>query len=114
MAKELKVIPLSLKEANEFVTKYHRHNKKCTGHKFSIGAEYKGKLVGVAIIGRPVARKLDDKFTLEINRNCVYKLIIFKYRLNFFLIIALTNFYIFDNLVIFHIFYFKIDSLSLS
>ena len=71
MAKELKVIPLSLKEANEFVTKYHRHNKKCTGHKFSIGAEFKGKLVGVAIIGRPIARKLDNKFTLEINRNCV-------------------------------------------
>ena len=71
MAKNLIVIPLSLKQANEFVTKYHRHNKKCTGHKFSIGAEYKGKLVGVAIIGRPVARKLDNQFTLEINRNCV-------------------------------------------
>ena len=55
MAKNLKVIPLSLKEANEFVTKHHRHNKKCTGHKFSIGAEYQGKLVGVAIVGRPVA-----------------------------------------------------------
>jgi|TARA_Y100000296_G_C4991886_1_gene165814 hypothetical protein len=71
MAKELKCIPLSLKEANEFVTKHHRHNKKCTGHKFSIGAEYKGNLVGVVIVGRPVARKLDDRFTLEINRNCV-------------------------------------------
>ena len=71
MASKLKVIPLSLKEANEFITKHHRHNKKCAGHKFSIGAEYKGKLVGVAIIGRPVARKLDNKFTLEINRNCV-------------------------------------------
>ena len=71
MAKHLKVIPLSLKEANEFVTKNHRHNKKCTGHKFSIGAEYQGKLVGVAIVGRPVARKLDNRFTLEINRNCV-------------------------------------------
>ena len=71
MAKNLKVIPLSLREANEFVTKNHRHNKKCTGHKFSIGAEYQGKLVGVAIVGRPVARKLDNRFTLEINRNCV-------------------------------------------
>ena len=71
MAKELKVIPLSLKEANKFVTKHHRHNKNCRGHKFSIGAEYQGKLVGVAIVGRPVARKLDNRFTLEINRNCV-------------------------------------------
>ena len=71
MSKLLKVIPLSLKEANKFVTKHHRHNKKCAGHKFSIGAEHQGRIVGVAIIGRPVARKLDNKYTLEINRNCV-------------------------------------------
>jgi hypothetical protein len=71
MAKFLQVVPLSLKEANDFVTKYHRHNKKCQGHKFSLGAKYDEKLVGVVIVGRPVARKLDDKLTLEINRNCV-------------------------------------------
>ena len=71
MAKNLKVVPLSLKEANEFVTKYHRHNKKCQGHKFSLGAIFKNKLVGVVIVGRPVSRKLDNKLTLEINRNCV-------------------------------------------
>lgn len=71
MAKELSLIPLSLKEANEFVTKHHRHNKRCVGHKFSIGAIYKNNLVGVVIVGRPVARKLDNRFTLEINRNCV-------------------------------------------
>ena len=71
MAKELSVIPLSLKEANEFVTKYHRHNKKCAGHKWSIGAIFKNELVGVIIVGRPVSRKLDNRFTLEVNRNCV-------------------------------------------
>ena len=71
MAKNLKVVPLSLKEANEFVSKYHRHNKKCQGHKFSLGAVFENKLVGVVIVGRPVSRKLDDKLTLEINRNCV-------------------------------------------
>ena len=71
MAKKLKIVPLSLKEANEFVTKYHRHNKKCQGHKFSLGAIFENKLVGVVIVGRPVSRKLDDKLTLEINRNCV-------------------------------------------
>ena len=71
MAKELSVIPLSLKEANEFVTKYHRHNKKCAGHKWSIGAIFKDELVGVIIVGRPVSRKLDNRFTLEVNRNCV-------------------------------------------
>ena len=35
---------------------------------------YKNKLVGVAIVGRPVSRRLDDRFTLEINRNCVLDL----------------------------------------
>ena len=71
MAKELSIIPLTLKEANEFVTKHHRHNKKCAGHKWSVGAIYKNKLVGVIIVGKPIARKLDNRFTLEINRNCV-------------------------------------------
>ena len=71
MAKELSIIPLTLREANEFVTKYHRHNKRCAGHKWSVGAIHKGKLVGVIIVGRPVSRKLDNRFTLEVNRNCV-------------------------------------------
>ena len=71
MAKELSIIPLTLKEANEFVTKHHRHNKKCAGHKWSVGAIYKNKLVGVIIVGKPIARKLDNRFTLEVNRNCV-------------------------------------------
>ena len=71
MSKLLKVIPLSLKEANEFVTQHHRHNKRCAGHKFSLGAMFQDRLVGVVIVGRPVARKLDRDLTLEISRNCV-------------------------------------------
>ena len=71
MAKELKCIPLTLKEANAFVKEHHRHNKECRGHRFSIGAIYKNKLVGVAIIGRPVSRNFDFRFVSEINRNCV-------------------------------------------
>lgn len=71
MSKLLKVVPLSLKQANEFVTKHHRHNKRCAGHKFSLGAMFQDHLVGVVIVGRPVARKLDKDLTLEISRNCV-------------------------------------------
>jgi hypothetical protein len=41
-----------------------------TGRKFALGAAVDGKLVGVAIAGRPVARKLDDGKTLEILRVC--------------------------------------------
>jgi hypothetical protein len=65
------VQPLTLADANAFVTEHHRHNKAVQGHKFSIGATVDGQLVGVAITGRPVARKLDDRMTVEVTRLCV-------------------------------------------
>lgn len=65
------IVPLKLKEANEFVRNFHRHNRPVVGHVFSIGASDGSKLVGVAICGRPVARMLDDGVTLEVLRLCV-------------------------------------------
>ena len=62
--------PISLKQANEFVSNHHRHNKPVAGHKFSIGLFDDDKLIGVAICGRPVARMADDGLTLEILRVC--------------------------------------------
>jgi hypothetical protein len=61
---------VSLSAANGFVTALHRHHKKVQGHKFSLSAVYEGRVVGVAIVGRPVARKRDDGRTLEITRLC--------------------------------------------
>ncbi len=66
----MEAIPLHLREANEFVAQHHRHNNPTVGGKFALGAALDGKLVGVAIAGRPVARKLDDGKTLEILRVC--------------------------------------------
>ncbi|BDE87610.1 hypothetical protein CE91St42_20680 [Oscillospiraceae bacterium] len=66
----LNLIPVSLSEANSFVTMHHRTHKPVTGHKFSIGCTENGRLVGVAIVGRPVSRYLDDGLTLEVNRLC--------------------------------------------
>ena len=66
----LSVVPLSLKQANAFVEKYHRHNKPVRGYKFAIGAIKDDVLVGVAIVGRPVARLLDDGVTAEVTRVC--------------------------------------------
>ena len=48
----------------------HRHHGKVVGHKFSIGLSDGEKIVGVAIVGRPVARHLDDGWTMEVNRLC--------------------------------------------
>lgn len=65
----LTVIAVPLAEANEFVRLHHRHHKPTVGHKFSMGvADENGTVRGVAIIGRPVGRYLDDGQTLEVNR----------------------------------------------
>lgn len=67
---EVKIIPITLRTANDFVRQFHRHNLPVLGSKFSIGAEIDGKLIGVAIAGRPVARLLDNGKTLEVLRVC--------------------------------------------
>ena len=66
----MRLVPTTLREANAFVNAHHRHHKPTTGHKFSIGCEAEGRLVGVVIVGRPVSRYLDDGLTLEVNRLC--------------------------------------------
>lgn len=66
----LTLTTISLADANAFVAKHHRHHKPVTGHKFSIGCTENGELVGVAIVGRPVSRYLDNGLTLEVNRLC--------------------------------------------
>lgn len=67
----MKIIPLTLAAANSFVTQFHRHNKKVVGAKFAIGLDREGELVGVAIVGRPVARMADDGRTAEVLRVAV-------------------------------------------
>lgn len=64
----LEIIHVELEEANTFVLNHHRHHQPARGHKFSIGCVDGEKLVGVAIIGRPVSRHMDDGLTLEVNR----------------------------------------------
>ncbi len=61
---------VSLPAANAFVGKLHRHSLPVQGHKFSLGAFAAGQLVGVAIVGRPVARGRDTGAMLEITRLC--------------------------------------------
>jgi hypothetical protein len=66
----LAVVPVSFAEAAAFVDAHHRHHRRPVGHKFSIGVADGDMLVGVAMVGRPVARRLDDGMTLEVNRTC--------------------------------------------
>jgi hypothetical protein len=67
----LTIVPMTLRAANAFVVTYHRHHRAVAGHKFAIGVvDEVGDLRGVAIVGRPVSRHLDDGFTAEVTRTC--------------------------------------------
>lgn len=67
---DLVIIPLSLREANCFVKEHHRHHGPVAGCKFAIGCALDGLLIGIAIAGRPVSRKLGDGMTIEVTRLC--------------------------------------------
>lgn len=64
----LNVTPLTLREASAFVAREHRHHKPPQGGLFAIGAAKGEAVVGVCIVGRPVARMLADGFTAEVTR----------------------------------------------
>lgn len=71
MAGQLELVPTSFADASRFVDEFHRHCEPPRGHKFSVGAARDGQLVGVVMVGRPVARGNDDGWTLEVTRLCV-------------------------------------------
>lgn len=65
------IVPMTLKEANNFVTSHHRHSRAVVGHRFSIGLLKDAELVGVAIVGRTISRRLHADTTAEVLRVCV-------------------------------------------
>ena len=69
----LAIVPVSFAEARAFVERHHRHHRPPVGHLFSVGVSRGGKVVGVAIVGRPVARGLQDGLTAEVTRVCVLR-----------------------------------------
>lgn len=70
MVGTLTLRPVKLRAACAFVRDHHRHHGPPRGHLWSIGLDLRGQLVGVAIIGRPLARLDDDGFTFEVLRVC--------------------------------------------
>lgn len=63
--------PITLREARRFVDLHHRHHKAPQGGLFAIGLSDNNEVIGVAIVGRPVARMLQNGYTAEVTRLCV-------------------------------------------
>ena len=66
----LRIVPMDLARAQSFVRDHHRHHKPPSRHKFSLAVASGVKIVGVAIVGRPVARWRDIEYRLEVTRVC--------------------------------------------
>jgi hypothetical protein len=64
----LAVVPVNRDQAFAFIDAVHRHHDRPAGYRFAVGAALDGRLVGVATAGRPVARALDDGWTIEVTR----------------------------------------------
>ncbi len=64
----LRIVPIDRATANEFVTSWHRHHQPPIGQLWAIAAAAGDTLIGVAIVGRPVARPYDDRLTVEVTR----------------------------------------------
>jgi hypothetical protein len=66
----LEMVPIVQRDAFAFVAKHHRHHRPPRGSLFQVAVGYEEHIVGVAIVGRPVARKLQDGRTAEVTRLC--------------------------------------------
>lgn len=66
----LELQPISYAEACEFIRQNHSHHLPPQGWKFGLAVNDGKQIVGVVTVGRPVARMLDDGWTLELTRCC--------------------------------------------
>ena len=66
----LELQPITYAEACTFIERHHRHHLPPVGWKFGIAVNDGVQVVGVVTVGRPVARKLDNGWTLEVTRCC--------------------------------------------
>lgn len=68
---KLALKPTTLRAANDFVAAHHRHHRPVRGCVSVVSVvDGRGKVRGVAILGRPLARALQDGATCEVLRVC--------------------------------------------
>lgn len=74
----LELCPVTLREANAYVERHHRHHGASRGCIFCVAVDREAEqcegvgrtICGVAIVGRPVNRVLQDGYTAEVTRCC--------------------------------------------
>lgn len=67
----IEVRPITRAEADDYIAANHRHHGVPVGALWRHAAhDADGRIVGVAVVGRPIARHLDDGLTVEVTRLC--------------------------------------------
>ena len=64
----MRLLPITISAAKVHVSNIHRHHRPPAGGLFALAAEHLGEVVGVVIVGRPVARMNNDGHTCEVTR----------------------------------------------
>lgn len=64
----LQIVPITQREAFAWVARTHRHHRPPRGSILQIAVAKDDQIVGVCIVGRPVARMLTDGWTVEVLR----------------------------------------------
>lgn len=67
----LQLGPIRFGIAKAFVQRHHEHCPPPAGWRYGAGCWNGRTLVGVAMVGRPVARRIDAGSTVEVNRLCL-------------------------------------------
>lgn len=66
----LEIVPTTRDEAMCFLDEHHRHHGRPLGYIFAVAVAEGDKVCGVSMVGRPVARRLQDGWTAEVLRLC--------------------------------------------
>ena len=64
----LMIVPITVQDAREYVRQHHRHHRPPVSGLFAVACAADDEVCGVAIVGRPVARQLQDGWTAEVTR----------------------------------------------
>lgn len=62
------LVPVTISDACAFVERHHRTHGAPHSYLWAVAVAQEGDVVGVAIVGRPVARHLEDGWTAEVVR----------------------------------------------
>jgi len=67
-AMRLSIVPCTITEAKEYIGRVHRHHRPPVSGLFAVAVAVDIEVVGVAVVGRPVARMASDGWTAEVTR----------------------------------------------